>query len=256
MLKEFTNNEWFKNWFDTPFYHHLYDERNFEEATCFIDQLLKNQIIKADHSVLDLCCGKGRHSIYLNAQGINTVGVDLSEQSIAYAKTFENNTLSFKIGDMRSPHTKEAYDVILNLFTSFGYFENDDESLQVLQACYQMLKPEGFVVLDFLNSNKIRQNFSNKNVHQLTIDKSLYRFEIQKKMDDRFVHKEIKVFSKSSNSILGLYQERVRLFTKDDFLQMFENSGFSILSLYGGYDLQEFNKNESERLIIHAKKLK
>ena len=80
--------------------------------------------------MLDLACGKGRHSIYLNKLGYNVIGADLSKNSIQFAKEFENNRLHFVEHDMRNPLEKK-YNAILNLFTSFGFFENDAEDIAI-----------------------------------------------------------------------------------------------------------------------------
>ena len=93
--------EWFDEWFDSPYYHILYKHRDYEEAKDFLDTLIRYFRIKPNHKVLDLACGKGRHSIYLNEQGFDVTGVDLSEQNITHARQFQNERLTFDIHDMR-----------------------------------------------------------------------------------------------------------------------------------------------------------
>src|SRR5688500_2509825 len=115
--------EWFSTWFDSPYYHILYNNRDEQEAEQFMDKLLAYLHPKPHEKVLDLACGKGRHSVYLNQKGFDVTGIDLSEQSIAYARQFENERLHFAVHDMREVYQPETFDFILNLFTSFGYFE-------------------------------------------------------------------------------------------------------------------------------------
>ena len=119
-MSEDKHTEWFESWFDSPYYHVLYKNRDFSEAELFIDKLI--QLIEPTKAsrVLDLACGKGRHSIYLNKKGFDVTGIDLSEKSIACAKTAENETLHFYMHDMRKLFRTNYFDVVLNLFTSFG----------------------------------------------------------------------------------------------------------------------------------------
>ena len=124
-------SSWFASWFDTPYYHILYKDRNYREAQIFMDNLTHYLNLPEHAKVLDLACGKGRHSIYLNQLGFRVLGVDLSENSIEIANKNANDTLNFKVHDMREP-IKEQFDAVFNLFTSFGYFENDDDNLKIL----------------------------------------------------------------------------------------------------------------------------
>ena len=120
------SGEWFESWFDSPYYHVLYDHRNDDEARAFIAALIEHIGLKPGASVLDLCCGAGRHSRVIHELGYNTTGCDLSANSIATAKQFEQDGLGFFRHDMRDP-LPESYDAIFNLFTSFGYFENEED---------------------------------------------------------------------------------------------------------------------------------
>jgi 2-polyprenyl-3-methyl-5-hydroxy-6-metoxy-1,4-benzoquinol methylase len=82
-------SEWFRTWFDSPYYKILYSHRSEEEAALFIDNLLSFMDLPERSRVLDLACGRGRHSVYLNEKGFNVVGIDLSNNSISDAKKHE-----------------------------------------------------------------------------------------------------------------------------------------------------------------------
>src|SRR5690606_34846729 len=99
----------------------LYQNRDEEEAAIFIEKLIAVTELKKGAKILDLACGKGRHSIQLNKLGFNVIGIDLSVNSIARAKKYENETLRFAVQDMREAIAGEKFDAIFNLFTSFGY---------------------------------------------------------------------------------------------------------------------------------------
>ena len=120
--------QWYASWFNTPYYHILYRDRDHAEARTFMDKLTHHLGLSRESHILDLACGRGRHSLYLNSIGFEVTGVDLSEESIAYAKQFENDRLHFDIHDMCKPYSKK-FDAVFNLFTSFGYFENDADNL-------------------------------------------------------------------------------------------------------------------------------
>ena len=148
MTKE--HNQWYTSWFDTPFYHILYKERNDEEAKLFIDNITNYLNIPKKSKVLDLACGKGRHSKYLNSLDYDVTGVDLSSNNIAYANQFANDTLRFKVHNMANP-IGESFEAIFNLFTSFGYFENEEDNLNTINAIKSGLSDFGFGVIDFMN---------------------------------------------------------------------------------------------------------
>ena len=114
--------QWFEEWFDTPYYHILYSNRDYREAENFLNLLTAFLKLEKKSSIIDLACGKGRHSIYLNKLGYKVLGLDLSEQSISYDKKFENESLEFRVHDMRNRIESEPVDSVFNLFTSFVYF--------------------------------------------------------------------------------------------------------------------------------------
>ena len=124
-------SNWFESWFDTKYYHILYKERNDEEAQLLMDNLTHYLNLPEDAKILDLACGKGRHAIYLNSLGFDVTGIDLSENSIKEASQFANEKLHFKVHDMRET-CNEKYDAIFNLFTSFGYFEDDTDNYKTI----------------------------------------------------------------------------------------------------------------------------
>jgi SAM-dependent methyltransferase len=121
-------SEWFGTWFDSEYYHLLYKDRDYTEAEAFVAKLAAYLEPPKDALIHDLACGKGRHSIYLNKLGYHVEGSDYSANSIKHAKQHENDTLKFYVHDMRLPMPRK-YDYILNLFTSFGYFNTEAEHL-------------------------------------------------------------------------------------------------------------------------------
>ena len=160
MQKEDTS--WFASWFDSPYYHVLYKDRDDSEAADFMDRLTQYLHLHPSSKILDLACGKGRHSRYLSSLGYDVTGVDLSTQSITYAKKFEKENLKFAVHDMCLPYKNAAFNTVFNLFTSFGYFDNEEDNLRTIKAIKANLSSNGLAVIDFLNvcyvaSNLVKQ---------------------------------------------------------------------------------------------------
>lgn len=239
-------SDWFESWFDTRYYHILYKNRDHVEARNFVKQLVSNLNIDKGAFVLDLCCGKGRHAIQLNDLGYIVHGVDLSKHSIEHAKQFESENLSFEVKDMREPLDNGPFDVVFNLFTSFGYFDNRLENEKVLKAISGYLKPDGILVIDYLNAFKISESLPLEE----TIVSDNITFNVRKLIHEKTIKKEI---SFEDEGRQYEFSERVQAFEQDDFMVMLENTGFKMVGVYGDYDLSDFDKEKSPRLIIKAK---
>ncbi|WP_297806033.1 class I SAM-dependent methyltransferase [uncultured Polaribacter sp.] len=237
--------DWFTNWFNTPYYHILYKDRNDDEAQLFMKHITTFLNLPKTTHILDLPCGRGRHSVFLNSLGYKVTGGDLAANSIKLAKEFENETLNFKVHDMRAPFNNK-YDAVFNLFTSFGYFEDDKEDILILNNIKQSLKKDGFFVFDFLNAEKVKLNLvakETKIVNSIT-------FNIKREIKDGFIYKHISFFADGENHT---YTEQVKYLDLDKMTAFFEKVGFTITNVFGDYDLNAFEAKTSERLILIAK---
>lgn len=235
-------NNWFASWFDTPYYHILYKDRNYREAQIFMDNLTHYLNLPEKAKVLDLACGKGRHSIYLNQLGFDVLGADLSENSIEEATKNANNNLRFQVHDMREPF-EEKFDAIFNLFTSFGYFEKDSDNLKTLIAIKESLTEYGFAVIDFMNVEQVIPNL----VPEETKTVDGIDFHIKRYVLDDHIIKEINFEDKGEKY---QFTEKVKALTLDDFQRMMEEAGIYLLDTFGDYKLKKFHKKDSERLIM------
>jgi SAM-dependent methyltransferase len=236
------SKKWYASWFDTPYYHILYKDRNYREAQIFMDNLTHYLNLPEKAKVLDLACGKGRHSIYLNQLGFDVLGVDLSEKSIEIASKNTNDFLHFKVHDMRKP-LGEKFDAIFNLFTSFGYFESDEDNIETLQSIRDSLTDYGFAVIDFMNSNYVIDNLVAEEIK--TVDN--IDFHIKRFVEDGFIKKDI-TFTDNNESFH--FVEKVRAFTLEDFSRMMNENGINLLDVFGDIKLKKYHKNTSERLIM------
>jgi cyclopropane fatty-acyl-phospholipid synthase-like methyltransferase len=234
--------KWYAAWFDTPFYHILYKDRDYTEAQHFMDNLTQYLNLPENAKILDLACGKGRHSIYLNSLGYNVTGVDLSENSIKEASKFANETLHFKVHDMRET-SEEKYDAIFNLFTSFGYFESDNDNLTTLKAIHNSLDETGFACIDFMNTDYVIENLVPEEIKTIEgID-----FHIKRYVKDNYIFKEIDF---EVDGEKHHYTEKVQALRLEDFETMMGEAGIYLLDVFGNYKLQKFFKSQSERLIM------
>lgn len=237
--------DWFTSWFNTPYYHILYKDRNDTDAQFFMRNITNFLQLPTTTHIIDLPCGKGRHSVYLNSLGYRVTGGDLSKNSINFAKRFENETLNFEVWDMRKPYENE-YDAIFNLFTSFGYFNNDEDDILVLQNMKNGLKKDGLLVLDFLNVHKLTSSLVTSEVkHVDGID-----FHIKREIVDGFILKHITFFADEKQHS---FTERVKFLTIDKMQSYFNNVGFKIEHIFGDYSLNSFDTEASDRLILVAK---
>jgi len=239
--------QWFETWFDTKYYHILYKNRDDREAHFFMNNLLVFLKVKRQAPILDLACGKGRHSIFLSKKGFQVTGVDLSPKSIEFAKHFETENLSFDVHDMRKVYPKKQFDYIFNLFTSFGYFEDDTENQNAITAMKEMLTANGVLVIDFLNAVKTKNNLVAK--EQKTIDD--ITFNIERRVENNFIIKSIKFEDKGK---YFSFEERVKALTINDYKVFFNNAGLKLKQIFGNFKLETFDENTSDRLIMILEK--
>ncbi|MBG6234561.1 SAM-dependent methyltransferase [Pedobacter sp. CAN_A7] len=239
--------KWFQYWFNSPYYHILYSQRNDEEAEFLIDNLSAYLKPSASSNILDIACGRGRHAIYLNKKGYDVTGIDLSEQSIKYAQQFEQKHLRFFVHDMRKLLYINYFDLALNLFTSFGYFETEKDHVDALKSFRKGIKDDGTVVIDYFNTLKILRNLTHQEIK--TVDG--IEFQIKKFVSDGKIIKHINFEHRGKDFA---FEERVKAFTLADFERMLASSGLKLVESFGDYALNAFDENKSDRLILICKK--
>jgi len=234
--------KWYASWFNTSYYHLLYKDRDDSEAKRFMDTLTQHLSIQTEESILDLACGKGRHSRYLNTLGYNITGVDLSENSILSAKKYSNERLNFDVHDMTQPYGKQ-FNFVFNLFTSFGYFENEIDNVNTIKSIKANLKPNGIGVIDFFNAQQVIANLVKEEVKVV----EHVTFNIKRFVENGFIVKQIDFTDKGEDFS---FQERVKAISLDDFKHYLELAGFTLLEMFGDYNLSKFDPKSSSRLIL------
>ncbi|MCX6149821.1 MAG: class I SAM-dependent methyltransferase [Ignavibacteriales bacterium] len=242
--------EWFKNWFESEEYLEIYKHRDDEDAKLLLKLVLENVPSQDDQTVLDIACGAGRHSLLFAEKGFNVTAFDLSRNLLRVAK---NKSLEQKLNidlfcaDIRYLAIKKKFDLIINLFTSFGYFENDEENFALFQEVNFCLKDDGIFVLDYFNSEYLRQNL---------VHKSIEVFDGKEIIQERYfdmnrVKKNITI--RKCNEVKN-FTESVRLYNKNELVTAITDAGLKIIKIFGGYRGAEFNINTSQRLVVFASK--
>jgi SAM-dependent methyltransferase len=243
-----SETEWFGQWFNSPYYHLLYKNRDDNEARKFLDNLTLYLGLKPHHTILDLACGRGRHAIYLNSKGLCVEGIDLSAENIQVASLRKKKKLSFFEHDMRLPYKHEAFDYVINMFTSFGYFETEEEDLAALRTIYDCLKPDGTLVMDFFNSHKVINRLQPENV----VVAEGVEFHIQRRHEDGFIVKDIRFQDKGHDYH---FTEKVKAFSTQTFRDYFGKTGRDVVYLLGSYQLTDFHPQASDRMIWVVQKM-
>ena len=238
---------WFAHWFDSQYYYTLYKNRDEKEAQVFIDNLIDYLQIPKGSKLIDIACGKGRHAKYFNKKGMDVVGVDLSQNSINTAKKDENKNLQFSAHDMRENYQENSFDIVTNLFTSFGYFENNKDEQKAINAMANNLKKEGILIIDFMNAKKVIANLvlnEQKMINNI-------QFDITRQVKDGFILKDIRTTDGKEQQ---QFQEKVKAITLADYSEFITNAGLKIIDIFGNYKLDNFDEKISDRLILICKK--
>ena len=240
---------WFKDWFNSTYYHQLYFNRDDSEAAAFIDKLINYLKPLPGSSMLDVACGKGRHSIQLANKGFDVTGIDLSEDSINEALQYESENLHFYRHDMRLPFWINYFDYAFNFFTSFGYFKTRREHDNAIRTIAQSVKAKGYFVMDYLNVHYAEDHL----IHQSEKQIDDVNFIITKWYDETHFYKKITVEDEALQEPL-FFTEKVAKFSLGDFTEMFAYQGLFIEEVFGDYNFINYDIKKSPRLIMIARK--
>lgn len=234
--------DWFEQWFGED-YLHIYQHRDETEAAHAIELIAANLVGRDIQSVLDLGCGAGRHTKALFERWW-TVGLDLSMALLKVARK-ESPDAPYVRADMRDlPFADESFDLVVNLFTSFGYFEDDREHARVLARVCAVTRRGGTFVIDFLNAGQVRRElvpYDERVENGITIEQTRTI-----STDDRFVEKRIRLRQGGKE-----YIERVRLLSATDLERMLVAAGFEVSKRFGDYSGAGWSE-ESPRTILFA----
>lgn len=199
--------------------------------------------------MLDVACGKGRHSKTLASYGFSVTGIDISADCIELAKKNESETLDFYVHDMRLPFWGNYYDYAFNFFTSFGYFKTRREHDNAIRTIARSLKTGGTFVIDFLNVHYVEDRLVHNEIKEI----SGTVYEINRWDDETHFYKKITVSDSSLEKNIEL-TEKVAKYSFGDFTDMLSYQGLQVQEIFGDYQLHPYHISETPRLIIIAKK--
>lgn len=240
-----------KDWYEKSFgedYLLVYKHRDAAGAVREVKKMISWLDLPEHARVLDLCCGTGRHSIALADAGYDVAGVDLSAVLLREARKLDSKErVEWHQADMRDIPLEGNYDAVLNLFTSFGYFREDEEQMKVLRELRRMLKPGGRFIIDFMNSPHVRAHL----VPESKREAEGQRIVEKRTIEDNFVKKDIMISPCDGQGEERSYHERVKLYTLEQMKSMLAAAGLAVDEVHGGYDEDEdYREESSERMIF------
>jgi SAM-dependent methyltransferase len=245
-----TQKEWYFDWFNSVYYHKLYFDRDEKEAKAFIDLLIQYLKPPPGSRMLDVACGKGRHSKFLASKGFDVTGIDISVDSINFAKQFENDGLAYYQHDMRLPFRINYFDFAFNFFTSFGYFSTRREHDDAIRTIAQSLRSSGIVLFDYLNVHYVEERLIHNEVK--LIDGTEY--EIHRWQDEDHFFKKIIIRDDHLHKPLENI-EKVAKFSLGDFTDMLSYQKMQVTEAFGDYQLNSYDVRKTPRMIVMAKKI-
>lgn len=243
--------EWFSTWFNSRYYHILYGNRDDAEAQAFVKALntvLLPIINKQQPSLLELACGAGRHARMFNSLGYSVTAVDLAADSIAEAKAAGPANIDYQIMDMRKLIFDRTFDLVTNLFTSFGYFESKTDNAAVLEGVSEHLNTNGLFVIDFLNVNHVLKTL----IHDEIVTRENITFEINRRVVNDIICKRIRFHADEKTHT---FEERVQALNYYDLIALLRNAHLNVIHAFGSYQLDPFHLESSDRVILIAQKI-
>jgi SAM-dependent methyltransferase len=249
---------WYKTWFNRQDYLDLYKHRDNRDAKKILKLLFNHISLPKNSKILDVACGNGRHSLLFAMKGYSVTGIDLSPYLIRIAKSYVTgdikHKLRFEVKDMRRINHRNEFTLAVNIFTSFGYFDNDKDNFKVIYSIADSLKRNGYFLFDFINKHYIA-----KNIIPYDINKTNRKVVIQlRNLTHNTLTKEIfivKVPSGKLNQVTEHFTEKIKLYDLSTLRIIFTRAGLKIINLFGDYEGNKYKANNSPRLIILAKKV-
>ncbi|MGF7030168.1 SAM-dependent methyltransferase [Paenibacillus mucilaginosus] len=236
-------------WYEKSFgrdYLLVYKHRDMQGAYEEVRRMMEWLELPEGSEVLDLCCGMGRHSKALHSFGFRVTGVDLSEVLLEEAvKGDPAGEVRWLRGDMRDVPLEGPFDAVVNLFTSFGYFDDEGDNMRVLREIHRLLAPGGRFIIDYLNPSYVEEHL----VPASAREEEDIRIEEKRRIEDGFVKKTI-VLRDLQGGEEREYREQVRLIPQERFLAMLQEACLEVDAVYGGYDAEPYREAGSKRMIF------
>ena len=248
---------WYVDFFRIDYlnvYGHMFTEERAEKESTFVAGALE---LKPGAAVLDLCCGQGRHAVQLAKRGLRVTGLDLNAECLELAKQAAKVgkvTIETVAADMRDIPFENEFDAIVNMYSSFGYLESEDEDLKVLQSAGKALKAGGRILLDMLNREWAIDNYIQNDWHT-GADGTLYveRRDLDLATSRMHVH-FIVVDPPPKGGRRESIGHTIRLYTLTEMIRLLERVGLRVTAVFGGFDGEAYAIG-TRRMIIVARKI-
>ena len=244
------------NWFSNPdfwflFYDWMFTAESFDQAREQVEDIVKLSGI-ASGTVLDLCCGPGRHSVPLRKAGFEVTGVDLQPLLLDKAREYatkENATLEFIKDDMRSFRRPAFFDLVLSMFSSFGYFEDPSEDLRVVENVYYSLRRGGQFLLDLRGKEVHAKGFTETVSSEMANGDLVFQGTQNNDGWTRAITTWVYVQGNRADS----FEVTINLYSGAEVRNLLREAGFSNVRLYGDLKGAPYDHN-ANRLIVVAEK--
>ncbi|WP_252313313.1 bifunctional 2-polyprenyl-6-hydroxyphenol methylase/3-demethylubiquinol 3-O-methyltransferase UbiG [Sinobaca sp. H24] len=240
-----------KAWFEEHFqedYLKVYDHRDETKAAGELQSLMSYMPMEKGMKAVDLCCGNGRHARWLGRKGIDVTGIDLSPALLKKAIDLTNDLpVQYRRADIRTVDIKQEFEAAFNVFTSFGYFLEDEENELVFQKASDALLPGGWFLFDYLNPSYVRENLI---AHDETEKDGM--IVIQERHAGRdYVEKKITI---KEDGAERRYVERVKLYEEEQLRRMLERYQLEPVHFFGDYNAAAYDYSRSPRQIFICRK--
>lgn len=238
-----------EEWFGSCYYNILYSHRNEEEAQKFIENLLQTIPMPPNAHIWDMACGSGRHAFLLAKKNLKVSATDSSRLCINEAKKIHSHpNINYLIHNYTEPIRQNTFDLVLNLFTSLGYTNVEDELDSIFHVAYHSLKTNGMFLIDFLNPDYVEKHFIPS--QKITINNITFKIKRSILINPPAVQKNIEVITDNKNLF---FKEWVRLYKTSDFLHYAENNNFKLTYQWGDYDLNRWGAESPRNILLFVK---
>lgn len=244
------DQDWFEEWFHSDFYLKLYSHRDLEEAEACVDLILRSTGLYSTPETplhaLDLAAGPGRHAMALASRGFKVTAVDLSATLLGVARQDASEAgldIEFIRSDMRGIDFNNRFDLVLQLFTSFGYFEDRSDDALVLKRVRAAIRNRGYYALDLINESRLRETLVPHSIRRLG--------ELEVKEERKIVEGRIeKTISIPHGGGARQFVESVRLYSPETIDCMLRAAGFEPIHWFGDYAGNPYDRNLSDRMLV------
>ncbi len=243
-----SNTPWYKTFFGED-YLRIYDFLTPERTEREVEGIINLLALPPGSSILDLCCGHGRHAIALAKRGYQVTGQDLSEVLLHHARV-EAEAQDVKIrwmqSDMRNIPFENEFDAVINIFTAFGYLENEEEDQKVLQQVYKALESGGLFLLETMQRESLIRNFAPNEIARHA--DGLIVLE-ERNFDLLTSRCNVQVTMLHPDGQRTGYNHAVRIYTLTELVRMLAAAGLQVQAYYGGLDGSKLSLT-SRRLVV------